>query len=130
MAQGGDEHVERLIRELLGTGEMNADSVADLERMRAENEAGTLDEDDRAYLEAFHQRIMASRAGAPIGEADLESSETGTAPVDHQDAGAGGDTAAARIAELEAELAAALARAEAAEAELERLRSLTDKATE
>ena len=48
---------DQLISELIATGTMNEETLADLERMRAEHAAGTLDPDDEAYLRAFHARI-------------------------------------------------------------------------
>ena len=55
---------DQLIRELIATGTMNEETLADLERMRAEHEAGTLDADDAAYLEALHAKVT----GAPLPE--------------------------------------------------------------
>lgn len=59
---------DELIRELIATGTMNEDTLADLERMRAEYEAGRLDPDDAAYLVALHARIT----GAPLPAAEDE----------------------------------------------------------
>src|SRR5690606_37132527 len=55
---------DELIRELIATGTMNEETLAELERMRAEYEAGRLDPDDQAYLVALHARIT----GAPLPE--------------------------------------------------------------
>ncbi len=52
--------VERLVAELLATGEMNEDTVADLERIRAEAKAGQSYPDDLDYLRALHARILSS----------------------------------------------------------------------
>lgn len=46
-----------IIRDLIATGTMNEETLADLERMRAESAAGQLDPDDEAYLRALHARI-------------------------------------------------------------------------
>jgi hypothetical protein len=94
--------VEQLIQQLLDTGTMNEDSVADLERMRADFRAGSLHPDDESYLVAFHRRIIASLDGEVV-EAVPATSET---------------------ADLSADLAAALERAERAEAEVARLNAL------
>ncbi|SFZ81604.1 hypothetical protein SAMN02983003_0588 [Devosia enhydra] len=91
--------VERLVTELIATGEMNADTVADLERIRSEWQAGTLDPDDSAYLVALHRRLIGASAGL------VEASSAPASPE-------GNDA-----------LRQALARAEAAEAEVERLRA-------
>jgi hypothetical protein len=48
---------DELIRELIATGTMNDDTLADLERWRADFEAGKLDPDDEAYLRALHARL-------------------------------------------------------------------------
>ena len=55
---------DELIRELIATGTMNEETLADLERWRADHEAGKLDPDDEAYLRAFHARIT----NAPMPE--------------------------------------------------------------
>ncbi len=55
---------DELIRELIATGTMNEDTLADLERWRADHEAGKLDPDDEAYLRALHARL----SGAPMPE--------------------------------------------------------------
>lgn len=57
-----------LIRDLIATGTMNEETLADLERMRAEHAAGTLEPDDEAYLRAFHARIT----GAPMADPEPE----------------------------------------------------------
>jgi hypothetical protein len=53
---------DELIRALIATGTMNEDTLADLERMRADFEAGKLDADDAAYLDALHAKVT----GAPL----------------------------------------------------------------
>jgi hypothetical protein len=60
--------VDALIRELLATGQMNEDTTADLNRMLAEFEAGTLDPDDADYVRAFHARVT----GAPAAEIEAD----------------------------------------------------------
>jgi polyhydroxyalkanoate synthesis regulator phasin len=89
--------VERLVQELIDTGAMTEETVADLERMRDEFRAGTLSADDADYLVALHRRITE----APAVEEVLSADEA---------------------ADLKGELEAALARAEAAEAEVTALR--------
>lgn len=49
---------DELIRELIATGTMNEETLADLERMRTEHAEGRLDPDDEAYLRALHARVM------------------------------------------------------------------------
>jgi hypothetical protein len=60
--------VDELIRELIATGTMNEDTLAELERLRADHAAGRLDRDDEAYVEALHARLT----GAPLPEAEPE----------------------------------------------------------
>jgi hypothetical protein len=93
--------VDRLVDELLATGTMNEDTTADLGRIRAEWQAGTLDADDADYLVAFHRRILNDPA---MGEY------------------AAGSAPSVPRADVHEQLAQALARAEAAEAEVEKLR--------
>ncbi len=50
-------HVDALIRELIATGTMNEDTLADLQRLLADYEAGKLDPDDEVYLRALHARL-------------------------------------------------------------------------
>jgi polyhydroxyalkanoate synthesis regulator phasin len=87
--------VEKLVGDLIDTGTMSAETTAELSRMRDEARAGTLDPDDRDYLEALHRRLLSS---AP--EPEKEAAE-----------------------DLREALDAAIARAEAAEAEAQDLRA-------
>lgn len=64
---------DELIRALIATGTMNEDTLADLERMRADFEAGKLDPDDAAYLEALHARVTGAPAPEPLEEPAVES---------------------------------------------------------
>lgn len=59
---------DALIKELLATSGMNEDTAADLQRLLAEFEAGTLAPDDAAYIAALHARLT----GAPLDEPELE----------------------------------------------------------
>ena len=61
---------DQLISELIATGTMNEETLADLERMRTEDAAGTLDPDDLAYLTALHARIT----DAPLPDPEPEVS--------------------------------------------------------
>ena len=61
--------VDELIRELIATGTMNEDTLADLERMRAEHDAGKLDPDDEAYLRALHAKVTNAPVPEPVEEA-------------------------------------------------------------
>jgi hypothetical protein len=56
--------IDALIRELIATGTMNEETLADLNRMLADFEAGKLDPDDEVYLRALHARLT----GAPPAE--------------------------------------------------------------
>ncbi|MDP1731489.1 MAG: hypothetical protein Q8L54_10015 [Devosia sp.] len=49
--------LDALIRELIATGTMNEETLADLNRMLADFEAGKLDPDDEVYLRALHARL-------------------------------------------------------------------------
>ncbi|HEV7275258.1 MAG TPA: hypothetical protein VGN80_03130 [Devosiaceae bacterium] len=49
--------VDALIRELIATGTMNEDTLAELQRLLADYEAGKLDPDDEVYLRALHARL-------------------------------------------------------------------------
>jgi len=57
---------DELIRALIATGAMNEDTLADLERMRIDFEAGRLDPDDAAYLEALHAKITGTPLPDPV----------------------------------------------------------------
>ena len=72
------QQADELIRELIATGTMNEETLADLERMRADHKAGTLDPDDEAYLRAFHARIT----NAPMPEPEPEPMASGPARLD------------------------------------------------
>jgi hypothetical protein len=49
---------DQLIAELLARGDMNDETVVDLNRMLEGYRSGTLDPDDDAYLRALHGRIF------------------------------------------------------------------------
>jgi hypothetical protein len=55
---------DQLIAELLARGDMNDETVVDLNRMLEAYRAGTLDPDDESYLRALHARIL-DRAPEP-----------------------------------------------------------------
>jgi hypothetical protein len=64
---------DQLVAELLARGDMNDDTVADLNRMLEAYRAGKLDPDDEAYLRALHGRVMGLavepvEAVAPVAE--------------------------------------------------------------
>lgn len=54
--------VEKLVGELLATGEMNTDTQADLERIAQEARNGQSHEDDIDYLRALHARVLSPDA--------------------------------------------------------------------
>lgn len=49
--------VDALIKELIATGTINDDTLAELNRMLADFEAGKLDPDDEVYVRALHARL-------------------------------------------------------------------------
>lgn len=57
--------IDHLIRELIATGTMNEDTLADLNRMLADFEGGKLDPDDEVYLRALHARLTNAPMPAP-----------------------------------------------------------------
>jgi hypothetical protein len=59
---------DELIRELIATGTMNEDTLADLERMRKDFEANKLDPDDEAYLRGLHAKITNAPMPEPIDD--------------------------------------------------------------
>lgn len=60
--------VDALIRELLATGKMNEDTIADLNRMLAEFTAGTLHPDDADYVAALYARETGAPALEPLSD--------------------------------------------------------------
>lgn len=69
---------DQLIAELLARGDMNDETVVDLNRMLEAYKAGTLDPDDESYVRALHGRILNL---APDSEPS-ESSTAGSARLD------------------------------------------------
>jgi hypothetical protein len=63
---------DQLIAELLARGDMNDETVVDLNRMLEAYKAGTLDPDDESYLRALHGRLLNLAA-------DVEPSESSPA---------------------------------------------------
>ena len=49
---------DQLVGELLARGDMNDDTVVDLNRILDDWRAGKLDPDDESYLRALHARVM------------------------------------------------------------------------
>ena len=49
---------DQLVAELLARGDINDETVIDLNRMLDSWRAGTLDPEDEAYLRALHARVM------------------------------------------------------------------------
>ena len=81
--------IERLVRELIATGTMWPETIADLERFVTEAKAGTLSPDDESYLIAFHAKsVLGADAVAAAAEPE-------------QDWRARAERAEARVAELE-----------------------------
>jgi hypothetical protein len=65
--------IDQLIKELIATGAMNEDTLADLNRMQADFEGGKLDPDDEVYLRALHARLT----NAPLPEPEIAAQEPG-----------------------------------------------------
>ena len=61
-----------LIRQLLASGDMNEETTAELSRMLAEHEAGTLHADDAAYVAALHERLTGQPQPEPLESSDAE----------------------------------------------------------
>ncbi len=59
---------DQLIAELIATGAMNEDTLAELERLRADYAAGKLDPDDESYLRALHARVTSTPMPEPVDE--------------------------------------------------------------
>jgi hypothetical protein len=66
--------VDALIRELIATGTMNEDTLADLQRLLADYEAGKLDPDDEVYLRALHARLT-NVPQAPVDAAPVDGEQ-------------------------------------------------------
>jgi hypothetical protein len=63
--------VDTLIRELIATGTMNDETLADLQRLLADFGAGKLDPDDEVYLRALHARLT----NVPPTEPEVDDSQ-------------------------------------------------------
>jgi hypothetical protein len=50
--------IDQIVAELLARGDMNDDTVIDLNRMLDSWRAGTLDPEDESYLRSLHARVM------------------------------------------------------------------------
>ena len=84
--------IDQLIKELIATGSMNDDTLADLNQMLADFKGGKLDPDDEVYLRALHARLT----GAPPPEPEPEPE---TALLDGRTIGEWRDRALAAEAE-------------------------------
>jgi hypothetical protein len=81
--------IETLVRELIATGTMWPETIADLERFVEEARAGTLSRDDEDYLVAFHAKSV------------LDAAPDDSAAQPAEDWRARAERAEARVAELE-----------------------------
>jgi len=63
--------IDQLIKELIATGTINEETLADLNRMLADFEGGKLDPDDEVYLRALHARLT----NAPVPEPEEIAAE-------------------------------------------------------
>jgi hypothetical protein len=63
--------IDQLIKELIATGAMNEDTLAELNRLLADFESGKLDPDDEVYLRALHARLT----NAPMPEPEPITAE-------------------------------------------------------
>lgn len=96
---------ERYVAELLARGDMNADTVADLNRILAEARAGTVHPDDLDYLAALHGRIFASGEVVADEVAPMGVDATAELRAENERLRAELDEARNKIAELEERLA-------------------------
>ena len=64
---------DQLIAELLARGDMNDETVVDLNRMLEAYKAGTLDPDDESYVRALHGRILNLAPDADPSESSTAS---------------------------------------------------------
>lgn len=85
--------VETMVHELIATGAMWPETIADLERFAAEAKAGTLSAEDERYLVAFHAKNVLDAPAPDAVEADL--------PEDWK---ARAERAESRVAELEEQI--------------------------
>lgn len=67
--------IDQLIKELIATGTMNDETLAELNRMLAEFSAGKLDPDDEVYLRALHARLTGSVMAEPADAAERPATE-------------------------------------------------------
>lgn len=58
--------VDALVNELIALGTLDETTVADLKRMQAEANAGTLDADDESYVRALHARLTNAPMPEPV----------------------------------------------------------------
>jgi hypothetical protein len=93
--------VEKLVTELTESGKLDQEAVTDLMTNYLEVfRKGTLDEDDIAFLEAFHERILNAQPVEPESDDPTELRDLLDAAI------ARAERAEVRVAELEAQLAA------------------------
>ncbi|MBE7733829.1 hypothetical protein [Devosia faecipullorum] len=95
--------IERLIAQLLDTGEMNSDTRDDLERILAEARAGQSHADDLNYLRSFHARIFSTSVEASDPGPTSESPENLREEIDRLRSEL--EAARQEIARLETQLA-------------------------
>lgn len=104
MEDTNPKSVEQLVDELIGSGVLDEDAIADLRQNYLElwRKEGSLHPDDMAYLQAFHARILdPARLTEDVGpEAEVESLQTRL-----DEALARAERAEARVLELEKQLA-------------------------
>ncbi|MEO6395142.1 MAG: hypothetical protein ABIO40_04460 [Devosia sp.] len=65
--------IDQLVAELLARGDMNEETIVDLNRILEDWRAGRLDPDDGSYVRAFHARIISGAVAEPEPEPDMPS---------------------------------------------------------
>ncbi len=101
-----------LIKALLNSGKISADTRADLEEFLSEAKEGALDQSDSRYVQALAERILGSSEGYEDAEVADDDGDEWEALEERA------ETAEARVEELEAEVAALQERIDALEGEL------------
>ncbi|HWA18026.1 MAG TPA: hypothetical protein VG757_03455 [Devosia sp.] len=92
--------IDELVAQLLARGDMNDDTVAELNRMLDDWRAKKLDEHDEAYLRGLHDRIFGTPVAEPEDAAPSANRIEGLTIEDWRDRALRAEAELARLSEI------------------------------
>jgi hypothetical protein len=92
--------IDELVAQLLARGDMNEETVAELNRMLTDWRAGNLDEHDESYIRGLHARIFETPLPEPEETAPDSARIDGLTIADWRDRALRAEAELARLTEI------------------------------